>query len=82
MEALFASCSEEFQNLQNSQAQEMSIVEGLKSEVLAINQQLQNLDRRISTLEARPTGVQSVLTDGNPNPVGSPSASAGPAAAG
>eukprot|EP00969_Alexandrium_andersonii_P100433 4430626-Alexandrium_andersonii.AAC.1 len=66
MEALFASCSEEFQNVWNSRAQVVSTVEGLKSEILAynqqlrlgrsINQQLQDLERRISILEARPTG--------------------------
>eukprot|EP00969_Alexandrium_andersonii_P172502 7625569-Alexandrium_andersonii.AAC.1 len=45
-------------------------------------QQQQNLDRGVSTLEARPTGAQSVPTGGNPNPVGSPPVHAGAAAAG
>eukprot|EP00969_Alexandrium_andersonii_P185159 8180410-Alexandrium_andersonii.AAC.1 len=93
MEALFASCSEEFQSIRNSQTQQAAAAEGLKSEMIALNQKLQNLDysinqqlqnlsHRISALEARPTGAQSASADGAPNPVGRPLASAGSAATG
>eukprot|EP00969_Alexandrium_andersonii_P364126 15463465-Alexandrium_andersonii.AAC.1 len=69
MEALFASCSEEFQNVRSSQVQVTSAVEGLKADFLADDLKLKNLDitigqqlsifnQRISALEARPTGVQ------------------------
>eukprot|EP00969_Alexandrium_andersonii_P220609 9743197-Alexandrium_andersonii.AAC.1 len=37
MEALCASCSEEFQRIRNSQTQQATIAEGLKSEMLAPN---------------------------------------------
>eukprot|EP00969_Alexandrium_andersonii_P316287 13972857-Alexandrium_andersonii.AAC.1 len=51
-------------------------------EVFNISQLLRNLDRRISALEGRPTGVQSVTTDGPSNPVGPPPVSTGQAATG
>eukprot|EP00969_Alexandrium_andersonii_P336332 14866100-Alexandrium_andersonii.AAC.1 len=43
---------------------------------------MQNLSHRISALEARPTGAQSVFTDGAPNQVGPPPAFAGTVATG
>eukprot|EP00969_Alexandrium_andersonii_P206521 9123867-Alexandrium_andersonii.AAC.1 len=83
MEALVASCSEEFQNTGNSQAQSASAMSGFQAELLAHGQQLRNLDHsinqqlqtiiaRISAFESRPAGVQPVPTGGIPNPVGSP----------
>eukprot|EP00969_Alexandrium_andersonii_P199933 8830662-Alexandrium_andersonii.AAC.1 len=68
MEALFASCSEGFRNLKDPRAQETTIVENLKSEVFNFSQVLRNLDHRISALEARPPGVQSVPMGGPSNP--------------
>eukprot|EP00969_Alexandrium_andersonii_P352182 15437100-Alexandrium_andersonii.AAC.1 len=93
MEALFASCSEEFQSIRSSQVQVTSTAEGLKAELLAhgqklqhldnsINQQLRILGRRISARETRPSGVQPASAGGDPSPVGAPPASAGAAAAG
>eukprot|EP00969_Alexandrium_andersonii_P200270 8846466-Alexandrium_andersonii.AAC.1 len=93
MEALFASCSGEFQSIRNSQTQQASTAEGLRSEIRALNQkllglessitqQLQDFGHRISALESRPTGAQPAFAGGAPNPVGSPLASAGGAAAG
>eukprot|EP00969_Alexandrium_andersonii_P267645 11827883-Alexandrium_andersonii.AAC.1 len=75
MEALFASCSEEFQNLKSIQAQVMSASESLKAEAASldaklkslgnyIGQQLSNMSSRISILESRPTGVQSEFSGG------------------
>eukprot|EP00969_Alexandrium_andersonii_P002196 95946-Alexandrium_andersonii.AAC.1 len=83
MEALRASCSEEFQSIRNSQSQQTAPAENFKAEVLAINQkmqgldssitqQLRNLSHRINALEARPAGAQSASADGSPDPVGQP----------
>eukprot|EP00969_Alexandrium_andersonii_P016263 712240-Alexandrium_andersonii.AAC.1 len=79
MEALFASCSEEFQSMRNSQAQVSATIAGLQAELLAddaklkgldnsIGQQMSNFNQRISALESRPTGVQPAFAGGNPNP--------------
>eukprot|EP00969_Alexandrium_andersonii_P190800 8428863-Alexandrium_andersonii.AAC.1 len=75
MEALFASCSGEFQSIRSAQTQQAATAEGLRSEILALNQkrqdfdssitqQLQNLSHRISALEARPTGAQPAPAGG------------------
>eukprot|EP00969_Alexandrium_andersonii_P292410 12923898-Alexandrium_andersonii.AAC.1 len=67
MEALFASCSDEFQKLRSAQAQQAAVLEILQSEVSVISQTLQGLDsnisqqfsninQRISALESRSSG--------------------------
>eukprot|EP00969_Alexandrium_andersonii_P087154 3844552-Alexandrium_andersonii.AAC.1 len=67
MEARFASCADEFQNLRNIQAQQAAAAETLRSEIRALaqklldldsttTQQLQNIGHRISALESRQTG--------------------------
>eukprot|EP00969_Alexandrium_andersonii_P131070 5796191-Alexandrium_andersonii.AAC.1 len=51
MEALFASCPEEFQSPRSSRTQEIAIVGGLKAEIISLRQQWQNHDLRINTLD-------------------------------
>eukprot|EP00969_Alexandrium_andersonii_P363691 15462491-Alexandrium_andersonii.AAC.1 len=82
MEALFASCNEEFQHLRNSREQEVATIEGLKAEIISISGLLNTIDTNINALETEPTGAQSVLTGGTPSPVGSPPVSMGEAASG
>eukprot|EP00969_Alexandrium_andersonii_P207154 9153166-Alexandrium_andersonii.AAC.1 len=73
LEALFASCFEEFKSLQRSQEQAAIVLENLNTEITYIRQELQNHDLRINTFEVKPAGVRSVRAAGAPNPVGSPS---------
>eukprot|EP00969_Alexandrium_andersonii_P222959 9847548-Alexandrium_andersonii.AAC.1 len=47
MEALFASCYDEFQNFRSLQIQVTSAVEGLKAELLAYGAKLKHLDNSI-----------------------------------
>eukprot|EP00969_Alexandrium_andersonii_P192312 8494666-Alexandrium_andersonii.AAC.1 len=93
MEALFASCSGEFQNIRNAQTQQAAATQGLRTEIRAlsqklldldptITQQLQIINARISALENRPVGVPLAPTGGAPNPVGLPPVPTGEAAAG
>eukprot|EP00969_Alexandrium_andersonii_P196749 8692245-Alexandrium_andersonii.AAC.1 len=69
MEALFASCSAEFQNIRNAQSQAASAVAVVQAELFSHSQRLQNLDysinqllqnigHRISALEHRLGGAQ------------------------
>eukprot|EP00969_Alexandrium_andersonii_P115076 5088673-Alexandrium_andersonii.AAC.1 len=86
MEALFASCSEEFQNTRSSQAQGTSAVESLDAKLKNLDdssgQQLFIFSQKISALESRPMGAQPASAGGNPSPAGSPPAFAGAAAPG
>eukprot|EP00969_Alexandrium_andersonii_P240477 10616928-Alexandrium_andersonii.AAC.1 len=79
MEAVYASCSGEFQSFRNTQAQQTASVEGFRGEILAlsqklldnrshINQQLEILKHRISALESRPAGVPPTFSGGAPVP--------------
>eukprot|EP00969_Alexandrium_andersonii_P004665 201480-Alexandrium_andersonii.AAC.1 len=65
MEAIFISCSGEFQSIRSAQTQQAAPAEGLRSEIRAlsqklqdfdtsITQQLQNFSRRVRALESRP----------------------------
>eukprot|EP00969_Alexandrium_andersonii_P157125 6945571-Alexandrium_andersonii.AAC.1 len=93
MEAVNASCSGEFQSIRSAQAQQIASVEGLKGEILAlnqrlldnygnINQQLEIFKHRISALESRPAGAPPASSGGAPISGDSGSASAGVRAAG
>eukprot|EP00969_Alexandrium_andersonii_P105807 4667653-Alexandrium_andersonii.AAC.1 len=77
MEALFASCSEEFQAIRNSQQANLQTTENLKMDIINPQRLLKTHDSKITAFEARPTGAQSASAGGYPNPVGSPPASAG-----
>eukprot|EP00969_Alexandrium_andersonii_P364366 15464001-Alexandrium_andersonii.AAC.1 len=93
MEALFASCSEEFQKLQSAQAQQAAVLENLQSEVRnilqkaqgldsTIPQQFANINQRISALESRSPGAEPASAGVTPNSGGPQPATAGAWASG